>query len=147
VRCDIAGEVVRACVLLFMSFGAAVPALAKNWAGGTSNWNVPGNWSPAGVPIAGEAVNIVFTDDTARTVTYDAPTTPALGLLSIDLTGAGTTASTLSRTNGSSNNFSAGGILIRGYNGASATAGRRAVILSVGTKQSKRDGRWRSVTA
>ena len=71
-RGDIAGEVVRACVLLFMSFGAAVPALAKNWAGGTSNWNVPGNWSPAGVPIAGEAVNIVFTDDTARTVTYDA---------------------------------------------------------------------------
>jgi T5SS/PEP-CTERM-associated repeat protein len=130
---DTAGGILRSCLLLVMSSAAAVPAVAKNWADGTGNWNVPANWSPAAVPIAGEAVNIVFTDGTARTVTYDAPSTPALSLVSIDLTGAGTGASTLLLTNSGTNNLSTGGFNVGGYNGSAATAGRGAVTQSVGT--------------
>src|SRR5262245_60057789 len=63
------------------------PAVAKNWNDGTGFWNVPGNWNPASLPTAPEAVNIVFTDGVARTVTLDI-STPMLGPLSIDLTGA-----------------------------------------------------------
>src|SRR5205085_1011937 len=81
---------------------------AKNWNDGTANWS-PGVWSPAGAPVAGEAVNIVFTDGTPRTVTYNV-SAPSLGLLSVDLTGAGTAASTLSIL--SNFNLSANGILI-----------------------------------
>jgi len=34
--------------------------VAKNWNAVSGNWSVAGNWSPAAVPMAGEAVNIVF---------------------------------------------------------------------------------------
>lgn len=71
--------------------------MAKSWVAGTGNWNVPANWSPASIPTAGEAVNIVFADGVARTVTLDV-NPPALGLVSIDLTGAGSTTNTLSLT-------------------------------------------------
>src|SRR5262245_18317072 len=106
------------------------PAAAKNWADGTGFWNVNGNWSPAAVPAGGEAVNIVFTDGTARTVTLDV-STPPLGLLSIDLTGAGATISALSIPN----NFSltAAGMNVGGYNGTVATAGRGAIDQMDGT--------------
>src|SRR5437879_1031072 len=107
----------------------AAVATAKNWADGTANWS-PGTWSPAGVPTAGEAVNIVFTDGVARTVTLNV-SPPSLGLLSVDLTGAGTAASTLSMPN--NNTLSANGILIGGYNGATTTAGRGAMTQSAGT--------------
>jgi hypothetical protein len=122
-----------ALAAIVVSSAMAAPACAKNWADGTGNWNVAGNWSPAAVPIAGDAVNIAFTDGTARTVTYDAPTAPALGGVAIDLTGVGTAASTLSLTNSSSNNLSAHGFVVGGYNGTAATAGRGAVTQSVGT--------------
>ena len=68
-----------------------------------------------------------------RTVTYDAPTSPQLGLVSVDLTGAGTAASTLSLTNSASNNLTAGGIFVGGYSGSAATAGRGRFTQSVGT--------------
>src|SRR5262245_35071856 len=69
----------------------------------TDNWSNGNNWSAvsaagadnAGAPTLNGAVNIVNTDGTARTATYDV-SAPAIGLLSIGLTGAGTTTNTLS---------------------------------------------------
>jgi hypothetical protein len=49
------------------------------------------------VPTAGKAVNVVFTDRVAR-ITYDV-SGPSLGLLTVDLTGPGATASPLSVSN------------------------------------------------
>ena len=76
----------------------AVPgwAAVKDWNDGSDNWSNGAAWTPAGVPGASDTVNIVFGDDVARTVTYDY-TGPAitLGLLSVDMTGAGTNATTL----------------------------------------------------
>jgi len=103
---------------------------AKNWADGTGNWNVPGNWSPAALPASGEAVNIAFSDGVARTVTYNVAA-PSLGTVSVDLTGAGTAASTLSLPN--SFNLTENGLLIGGYNGSAQTAGRGAMNQAGGT--------------
>jgi hypothetical protein len=106
-------------------------ATAKNWNDGTAAWS-PGVWNPAGVPTAGEAVNIVFVDGVARTVTLNV-SPPSLGLLTVDLTGAGTAASALSMPN--NNTLTANGIVIGGYNGITATltAGRGAFTQSAGT--------------
>src|SRR5262245_31512559 len=103
-------------------------ARAKNWADGNGNWNVPGNWSPAAVPVGSEAVNIVFNDATSRTVALDI-STPTLGLVSIDQQGAGAQ-STLSITSNVS--MTAGGLLIGGYSGLTRTAGQGAVFQSAG---------------
>ena len=89
-------RVVIALVLLWPD--AAGVAVAKNWNVVNGNWSVPGNWSPSGLPASGEATNIVFTNGVARTVTYDVAA-PSLGLLTIDLTGAGATTNTLSIPN------------------------------------------------
>ena len=72
---------VLAIVLLL---ARATVATAKNWNDGTAAWS-PGTWSPAGVPVGGEAVNIAFTDGTPRTVTLNV-SPPSLGLLTVDLT-------------------------------------------------------------
>ncbi len=84
------------------------------------------------MPSVGETANIVFTDGVARTVTYNV-NAPSLGLLTIDLTGPGTTTSTLSMPN--SNTLNANGILVGGYSGitSSPTSGRGAIIQSAGT--------------
>ena len=104
----------------------------------TGTWSTGSNWSGvgaggvdnAGAPTLGEAVNIVFADGTARTVTYDV-SAPSLGLLSIDLTGPGTAAHTLSIP--SNNSLAANGILVGGYDGFGATNGRGALNQSAGT--------------
>jgi fibronectin-binding autotransporter adhesin len=105
----------RALVLVG-SWLVAVSAWAatKNWNDGTDNWSNGADWTPAGVPGAGDAVNIVFADGVARTVTYDY-TGPAVTLdsLTLDLTNAGANASTLSM---SANNLSTRGEII-GVNG------------------------------
>ena len=110
---------------------AASPAMAvtKNWTGSSGNWS-PGNWSPAGVPAASDSVNIAFTDGLARTVTLNT-STPSLGLVSIDLTGAGIATSTLSLP--SSNNLTATAIGVGGFNGSITAGGRGAVSQSAGT--------------
>ena len=67
----------------------------KNTAG-SGNWNVSNNWSAVsaagadngGVPLPGEAVNIVNSDANPHTVTLNVDP-PTLGFLSIDYTGAG----------------------------------------------------------
>lgn len=62
----------------------------KTWIAGNGNWNTPGNWSPSGVPGAGNTVNITPSDGAARVITYDYPGPPVnLGALTIDLTGPG----------------------------------------------------------
>ena len=48
----------------------AVKATAKDWNGGSGNWSVPGNWTPAGVPGAGETVNLI-PSGFVPTITYD----------------------------------------------------------------------------
>ncbi len=113
--------------------GVSLPltATAKNWNIGSGAWNSPTNWSPVGVPTAGEAVNLVFADGVARTVTLNT-NTPALGLVTIDLTGAGVAArSTLELPN--ANNLTAAGIFVGGHNGAGFTAGHGTLTQSVGT--------------
>ena len=91
------------CAVGVVLLAVAVPASAviKDWNDGSDNWSVAANWTPAGVPGAGDVVKIVFNDDVARTVTYDY-TGPAvtLGSLNIDMTGAGTNATTLSMGSG-----------------------------------------------
>jgi T5SS/PEP-CTERM-associated repeat protein len=123
---------------------ALLPATAaqatKFWRNGvtTGNWSTPTNWSSnsasdtttSGVPGA-EAVNIVNTDGTARTVTLDV-STPTLGLISIDLTGAGTAADTLSIPITSNVSLTSNALFVGGYSGSAATAGRGAVIQSAG---------------
>jgi fibronectin-binding autotransporter adhesin len=104
----------------------------------TGNWNTGNNWSAtsaagadnAGVPVGGDVVNIVSTDGTARTVTYNV-SAPSLGTLSIDLTGTGATTNTLSITG--NNSLFANGILVGGYSGAGQTAGRGELDQSAGT--------------
>jgi hypothetical protein len=102
-------------------------ATTRNWNDGNGNWSVPGNWSPNGVPAAGDDVNIV-TSGFGRTVTLDVDT-PSLGLLSIDLSGAGT--DTLSDAGG--HNLTAAGIYVGGYSGAGPTNGTGAISQSGGT--------------
>src|SRR5689334_21370093 len=111
-------------LILFSSTAAVATAATKNWTDGTGNWNVGSNWNGGTVPASGDLVNIVFTDGVARTVTYNVAA-PTLGLISVDLTGAGTAASTLSLPNGF--NLTSAAISVGGYNGASQTNGRGAM--------------------
>jgi hypothetical protein len=60
------------------------------------NWNVPANWSTTTVPVAGDTVNIIESDNIGRTITYDYPGSITLGPLTIDLTGSTTATTTLS---------------------------------------------------
>jgi hypothetical protein len=92
----------------------ASTAIAENWIVGSGFWNTPGNWNPSTVPGAGDLVTITPADGVARTITYDYPG-PAVTLdeLRVDLTGAGTAATTLSM---SANNLTSNYQYI-GYNG------------------------------
>ena len=119
-------------VVLALSSAILPQAAAKNWNDGDGDWNVPGNWSPASVPTAGEAVNIVFTNGTAHTVTYDV-SAPSIGLLSIDLTGPAFASSKLSLPN--NNSLAANGIYVGGFSGVTGlpTSGSGFLNQSAGT--------------
>jgi hypothetical protein len=120
----------RVLALVLLSSAMVAPVAARNWDfNGNGNWSETTKWNPDGLPAPNEAVNIVFTDGTARNVTYDVPA-PSLGLLSIDLTGPGATVSTLSLPN--SNSLFANGIYVGGYSGAGVTSGRGALDQSDG---------------
>src|SRR5262245_36407005 len=84
-------------VLVFALVAVEGRATNKDWNDGSDVWSNALDWTPNGVPGAGDTVNISFADDVARTVTYDY-TGPAvtLGYVSMDMTGAGTNANTLS---------------------------------------------------
>src|SRR6476619_2158504 len=85
-------------VVVIVAALAAVPAWAvpKSWNDGTGGWSTGANWTPSGVPAGGDSASIVFSDDVARTVTYDY-TGPAATLtsLTLDMLGAGTNLVTL----------------------------------------------------
>jgi hypothetical protein len=116
--------------MLMLPIGPA-SAATDNWTGGDGFWNFSSQWSRGVVPGSGDAVNIVFNDGVARTVTYNV--TSSLGLLTVDLTGPGTVASALSMPY--NNALSANGIVIGGYNGITAklTAGRGTFTQSAAT--------------
>jgi hypothetical protein len=96
-------------------------AATRSWNDGSGNWSVAGNWSPAGVPTAGDTANITLTDGISRTINYDY-TGPAitLGNLIVDLqnyTGADTTTFAMT-TNNLTSVFE-----YVGYSGAGGTNG------------------------
>ncbi len=104
----------------------------------SGNWSNGNNWSAVsaagadngGVPVASEQTRIVNTDGVARTVTLDT-NTPSLGLVAIDLTGAGTTANTLSIPN--NNTMTVGAMAVGGHNGVTTTNGRGALTQANGS--------------
>ena len=130
--------VTQLCMSVVVLTTLRAAADTRNWVDGTGNWSVTSNWSqPSGTsttPLLNEPVNIAFADGVARTITLNT-STPQLGLFSLDLTGAGATASTLSITSNFS--LSAAGIIIAGYNGSAATNGRGAVVQQAGTVSTK----------
>ncbi len=102
------------CIAILATTFAVCPvwAATKNWNVGTGNWNAAGNWSPAGVPgtVTVDTVNISPADGVARTVTYDYAGAPInLGVLTIDLTGAGANRTTISMA---ANNLTTTGFLL-----------------------------------
>jgi len=109
---------------------AAATAAVKNWTAGNGNWNTGANWTGGTVPMGSDTVRIFFNDGVARTITYDV-SAPALGLLSIGLTGPGATINTLSLP--SNNTLTATGIRVGGFNGITSDTGRGAVTQSAGT--------------
>lgn len=60
-------------IILALACSSAIVAEAAthSWNVGNGNWSVAGNWSPVGVPGAGDTVNIVDSDGVSRTITYD----------------------------------------------------------------------------
>ena len=76
-------------VLVFQSFSAQ--AADKYWGvPATGNWNVAGNWSPAGVPINSDNVFLTKNDVTTYVVDYDKPNPPAaLNNFSVQNSGTG----------------------------------------------------------
>lgn len=69
------------------------PALAetKTWIPNSGMWSYDPNWTPSGVPVAGDDVFLTQSGTTNKTVTYKntAPTAPVLNSLTIDATGTG----------------------------------------------------------
>jgi hypothetical protein len=90
--------------LLWAAIASAFPAAASaatihTWASSVNgNWSNATNWSPLGVPSGvGDVANIVATNGTGFTVTYDyTGTLSTINTLTIDLTGAGSASDALS---------------------------------------------------
>src|SRR6476659_511367 len=86
----------RRGALLFAACVGFAPCLTRaatprTWIDGTlETWNVPTNWSPAGVPSLGDTAKLVQSDATNRQVVYVQPDSTAQINLSIDATGSGT---------------------------------------------------------
>ncbi len=130
---------------------AQIPRYWRNTAG-SSTWNTPANWSSAsagdtnpatnGVPLVNDPVNIVNSDALPHTVTLNV-NPPSLGLLTINYTGPGAGANTLSMT--SSNNLTANAIFVGGWTGGLGgipTNGRGAITQSAGKISTNAGGDW-----
>ena len=76
----ISRSLVLVSVLTLLFFGS-VRADVKNWVGLASDWNDPGNWSPAGVPVKSDSV---FINTTGDLVSYNNPQNPTLKYLEIN---------------------------------------------------------------
>jgi hypothetical protein len=57
-------------------------AATKNWNVLSGSWNTAGNWSPAGVPTAGDDAQIMPADGADRTITYNYTGAAVVGRLS-----------------------------------------------------------------
>ena len=109
-------------MLLAMAAGAYLPwanraaATTYYWGVGDGNWSTGTNWLPNGVPADVDDVNIVESDNVARTITYDY-TGPAVTLntLTIDLTGGSNFATLSIAANNLTSNYEE-----VGYNGNGA---------------------------
>jgi hypothetical protein len=84
---------IRACPRARFAVGAAVAAMwsarpvaaaTENWIGGSSDWNTPSNWSGGSVPGTGDTVNIINSDGTSPTISYDYPG-PAVTLATLTI--------------------------------------------------------------
>lgn len=126
--------------ILALGMPSAASAATKFWkdsvpvgAFGTStNWSAvsAAGTDNGGSPLAGEPAVIAHTNGVAHTVTVFG-STPAMGLFSIDLTGAGATTNTLTVSNNVT--LTASGIYVGGHNGSSFTNGRGTINQSNGT--------------
>jgi hypothetical protein len=82
--------------------------VTSQWTGGNSgSWSNASNWTPSGVPVAGNNVNITSTFGVTQTITYDyTGSAQTLGTLTLDLTGGSGPASEIFSM--SANNLAAG---------------------------------------
>jgi fibronectin-binding autotransporter adhesin len=78
-----------ALVAVFLIFRSSpARAVTRAWSAGDGNWSQQLNWSPIGVPGAGDTANILNTDGVSHTITYDyTGGAVTLNFLSVDLTG------------------------------------------------------------
>jgi hypothetical protein len=123
---------------IFLTSASAAHA-TKFWKNsvGNGNWNTGINWSAisaasadnGGVPVAGEAVNIVNTAGGPRTVTYDVVNPLTIGALTVDFIGADTNTLAIGNAN---NNLSATSIFV-GSNSGAAPASNGAVNQTAGS--------------
>ncbi|MBI2826216.1 MAG: PEP-CTERM sorting domain-containing protein [Planctomycetia bacterium] len=134
-------------IVLVLAFSPAeiVTAATKNWIAGSGNWNTGGNWSPAGVPGAGDDVNIKPTDGVSRTVTYDYPGPPvALNSLGVNLNnGVGSATTTFSM---SANNLTTGELDV-GWSGSGGSFGKGTFTQSGGVTTLNGTGLYLGVNA
>jgi len=66
------------CFIMLLYTGYAFAGTARNWKGATSSdWNDGTNWSPAGVPAAGDILSIGVVNFTNQPSIISTPTSPA----------------------------------------------------------------------
>jgi hypothetical protein len=97
--------------------GISAAVQTSQWTGATSSsWSDASNWTPSGVPVAGNDVNVTSTLGVTQTITYDyTGSAQTLGTLTLDLTGGSGSASEIFSM--SANNLTAG-IENVGFSGA-----------------------------
>ncbi len=75
------------CFTMLLYTSHALAGTARNWTGGTSSdWNIASNWSPAGVPAAGDILSIGTVAFTNQPTIISTPTSPASITLGIKQT-------------------------------------------------------------
>jgi hypothetical protein len=78
-------------LLLVLLAQPALAAVTRYWVGPNPNnlWTNASNWSPAGVPVAGDVASLTQSDAINRTVWYNNPLNPLLTSVIVDATGTG----------------------------------------------------------
>lgn len=120
-------------LLIILTIGLTTWAqTTRTWNGGSGAWNVPGNWSPGGIPVAGDRIQ--FSDGNTATITN----VPTLSVSDIsvsnntNITLQHTSAAALTVTNGFGTDFSinAGSTLVIGNNVNIITAADASTSIS-----------------
>jgi hypothetical protein len=116
------------------TIGGVVPGpVLKNWNTGVASgaWNVAGNWSPSGVPAAGNDVLLVQQDATNRTVTYANASGAATQFKSLGVEGRSTGTMTLRQSQDTLNVLSLNVATTAGSNGTFDKTGGTLVVEQV----------------